>query len=168
MTDIPLNEAGKLQARKLAQYLKEDGDKWDAIVSSPLSRAYDTARIIARELQIPQLESDPLLAEKAFGLAEGTTEQERIERWGADWRSRPLGVESNDEVTRRGMAFLRKARQGPWEHLLVVSHGAWIVHLLDALFPGLEYPYIGNASLTVLTYENGRWNPERIGYSGHL
>ena len=43
--DIPLNETGRGQAQVVA--LAIAGEEWDAIVASPLSRAYATAQAIA-------------------------------------------------------------------------------------------------------------------------
>lgn len=42
--DEPLNEAGRAQAEELAQRLKNT--KLDAVISSPLKRAYETAEIV--------------------------------------------------------------------------------------------------------------------------
>src|SRR5699024_12789674 len=43
-SDIPLNEAGLLQAKTASEFLKDE--KFDVILSSPLSRAHATAEII--------------------------------------------------------------------------------------------------------------------------
>lgn len=48
--DIPLNENGKQQAKALGEALKQRGEHYDIIMASPLSRAYETAKIIAKEL----------------------------------------------------------------------------------------------------------------------
>ena len=45
-TDVELSDDGRMQVKKLA--LSMEKDKIDAIYSSPLKRAYDTARAIAR------------------------------------------------------------------------------------------------------------------------
>jgi broad specificity phosphatase PhoE len=48
--DSPLTELGKIQAKETAQNLKDI--QFDFVVSSPMSRAYDTAVIITEELHI--------------------------------------------------------------------------------------------------------------------
>jgi len=48
VNDIPLNEKGKAQAKYLADKISDIGDI-DIIVSSPLSRAKETAEIIAKK-----------------------------------------------------------------------------------------------------------------------
>lgn len=69
-TDIPLNETGREQARTAAQFLAAQGIT--RIVASPLSRAYETAEIVAQSLGLP-VQTDPRLIERNFGLFEGMT-----------------------------------------------------------------------------------------------
>ena len=66
--DIPLNEAGREQARSAIPYFKDLGI--DLIVSSPLSRAYETGEIIANDLAAPINKHDGL-KERAFNSHEG-------------------------------------------------------------------------------------------------
>lgn len=74
-TDIPLNDAGRMQAKKLAGRLASE--HIDVFYSSPLSRALETTQIIAeshgREIYIL-----PELAEMNLGQFEGKTKKERI------------------------------------------------------------------------------------------
>lgn len=74
-TDIPLNDTGKLQAKKLAGRLASE--HIDVFFSSPLSRALETTHIVAkshgREVFI-----FPELAEMNLGQFEGKTKEERI------------------------------------------------------------------------------------------
>ena len=69
-TDTPLTERGIEQAHELAQKIKADGLKIDEILYSPLSRAADTAHIVAKELGLP-LQVEPRLVEQNFGEFEG-------------------------------------------------------------------------------------------------
>ena len=48
LTDIPLNETGRRQARDTGMLLRRR--RWDGVFSSPLSRAVETASIIAVRL----------------------------------------------------------------------------------------------------------------------
>ena len=70
VTDTPLTERGIAQAHELAQKIKAQGLKIDKILFSPLSRAADTARIVAEELGLP-LQVEPRLVEQNFGEFEG-------------------------------------------------------------------------------------------------
>ncbi len=65
----PLNETGKKQAEELATLLK--GKKFDAIITSPLIRAADTAQTVADALGIPHIERLEGLKERAFGTWSG-------------------------------------------------------------------------------------------------
>jgi len=62
---IPLNEKGKWQAKRLAAYLK--GIKIDAMATSPVKRAMETAEILLRGRQELQLIVDERLSEIEYG-----------------------------------------------------------------------------------------------------
>ena len=56
VTDIPLNETGIEQARIAGEVLAQaatTGDAWDLILSSPLSRARDTAEMVGQAIGVP-------------------------------------------------------------------------------------------------------------------
>jgi probable phosphoglycerate mutase len=124
-TDIPLNETGRAQARATAERLA--GGRFDAVVSSPLSRAAETARIIADGLGVGHVELVDDLVERNYGEAEGMT--------GADIDARFGGVleaqETREEtIARAKPALLAIAEQHPDERVLVVSHGGVIGSLI--------------------------------------
>ena len=66
--DIKLNEEGIKQAKETSKLLQDE--KIDLIISSPLIRAIETARIIAKERNIPII-TDESLSERDFGEYEG-------------------------------------------------------------------------------------------------
>ena len=70
VTDTPLTAKGIEQAHELAKKIKESGLKIDEILYSPLSRATDTAKIVAEENGLP-LTLEPRLIEQNFGEYEG-------------------------------------------------------------------------------------------------
>lgn len=74
--DIPLNETGKSQAKITSEKLKEY--KIDLIISSPLKRACETAKIINETKNLEIIYDDRLL-ERDFGEFEGLDYNERYE-----------------------------------------------------------------------------------------
>jgi len=118
-TDIPLNANGVAQAHAAAALLRNRGIA--AIVSSPLSRAHDTARIAADAIGLP-VELDEDLREVSFGAKEGHPQTE----WFADWVGGtllPLGAETFAELRLRAVAAVNRALVRP-APVLVVGHGA--------------------------------------------
>ena len=112
-TDVPLNEEGRRQARALAELLH--AEPLDAVYSSDLTRAADTARENARLHALP-VRTDVRLRETAQGRWEGLTVPE-IHARDADlhrrWESAPLSVtlpggESIEDVRKRAQAALRQ------------------------------------------------------------
>lgn len=155
--DIPLNEEGRNQARLLGRRMA--GEQWDHIYASDLCRARETADIIAEYMgkQVEGYEAN--LAERAFGLLEGTTEQERIERWGPGWKDADLGAEPKDAVVRRTLALLDDLhRKHPGKRVLVVSHGAVIGSLLESLFPQFGYMGLKNTCVNILERMDEGWD----------
>lgn len=156
-SDIPLCEEGIEQARKLAERLEHE--KWDVIYSSDLGRAAKTAVAIANKKGI-ELNLDTRLRERHGGQIEGTTEAERINKWGDNWRDLDLGVEPRSEITERGMAGIKDMmKEHPNQNILIVSHGAFIKQLLRTWFPGQDMEAsLGNCSITVVETDGNEWN----------
>ncbi|WP_211298418.1 histidine phosphatase family protein [Kineococcus rhizosphaerae] len=155
-TDIPLNDTGRAQAQALAEQLKSQG--WAAITSSPLSRARETAQIIAAELGLELLPPHDDLVERQFGEAEGGTLAELRGRFPNGERP---GQEPWDDVVARGAAALRRLRA---EHgdvpLVVVAHGTFLRATVEGL-TGVELPRMANATSVVLEGSGGQWSLAR-------
>ena len=91
-SDIPLTKRGREQARAAAEQLAGAGI--DAVFSSPLMRARDTARAIADATGAP-LTVDERLTEVDYHAFEGLDREQARERFGADfeaWRADPFGA----------------------------------------------------------------------------
>jgi len=69
-TDFPLTETGLQQARDLVARWKSEGVGFDQIISSPLTRARQTAEVIGGTLDVP-IDLDPDWSERSFGSLEG-------------------------------------------------------------------------------------------------
>ncbi|QAY66148.1 histidine phosphatase family protein [Paenibacillus protaetiae] len=165
-TDIPLNDEGIAQAELLAARLS---DEWDAVISSDLQRACQTAAIIAGRTGIPLLKPDARLRERHYGLVEGTTEEERLARWGADWRMQNIGKEPDESVRNRGLSFLEDyAAANPGTRLLIVSHGSFLSEIFKALCSQIEDVHLGNLSYSIFEQESGAWKPLLYNCTKHL
>lgn len=175
-SDVGLSERGREQARQLAQRIAH----WriDRAVTSDLSRARETARIVLGDRELP-LESDVRLRERHFGEWEGLTREEVLardeagyRRWREDpWTFRPPGGESLDDVYRRVSTLAEELREDEGS-ILVVSHGgtlqAMLRHFLgwsDGSGPQLIF---FNTGLTVLRLWPDRVRLERLNDIGHL
>ena len=161
VSDIPLNETGLQQARDAAARLA--GTTWDLVLSSPLSRAADTAAIVAAgladeskgEVQI----SDQLL-ERSFGVAEGLLYHE----WKAQHPDElAAGAESRADLATRVRGFLGwLAANHAGKRVLAVSHGAFIREVLGVCSDGVLPPQgerISNACLNTFACDSqGNWS----------
>ena len=150
-TDIPLNSTGLIQAYELAARLQKV--KFDAIFSSDLKRAHQTAMIAAASLKLP-VSADPRLREISQGEWEGMSLSEVRQKYEFDptktnespATSRAPGGESVIEVANRmSAAATAIAAQYPHGRVLLVSHGL-AVATLYCLANGLPltnvHPYI--------------------------
>jgi len=115
-SDVALNELGLEQAQALAQELADV--ELDAIYSSDLSRARETAAAVA-ETKALRVQFDPRLRERSFGSWEGLTRNDIEQRPGEHHDG-----ESDEEVRARVLEAIQAiADAHPGEQVLVVSHG---------------------------------------------
>lgn len=131
-TDIPLNETGRIQARATGQLLSRRS--WDAVVSSPLSRACETASIIASQVGLEGPTVLEAVVERNYGAAEGLSDTELDARFPGDT---PVpGRETRAEVASRVLpALMRLAEAYPGQAVIVVSHGGVIRTVLNEVGP---------------------------------
>lgn len=168
-SDVPLNETGRQQAESLANRLAAE-EHWDLIISSDLSRAKETAEIIGRKLFLPVNHFDARLRERSGGKIEGTTEAERLEKWGANWREHDLAMENLDKATERGVACLEDILKNfKGQRVLLVSHGALIGLTLQKLLPEkFTETSMDNTSITILKNAESRWDCTLYNCTVHL
>ena len=134
--DIPLNEAGRAQARDLVLELEDES--FQAVYSSPLLRAYETAAILAESLELDVERVDDLV-EVDVGSWSGLTRIEvearfpqGFRRWldyGHGWDD----GETYEELGARVVSSLQRiAAAHPETTILVVTHGGPIRSALAA------------------------------------
>ena len=70
--DLPLTDLGRQQARQLARHIKDRELVFDAVYASPLGRAFETAAIVAAELELAEPIIHDDLIERDFGIMTGT------------------------------------------------------------------------------------------------
>ncbi|MEN9722918.1 MAG: hypothetical protein RJB38_904 [Pseudomonadota bacterium] len=139
--DIPLNEQGRRQAQELAQSLKHLGI--ECLLSSDLSRARETAEIVARGLAVPVFETSNL-REAHLGDAQGLTTAEIELKFGSQlvekWRSPFLsdadvsypGGETGRQVLERVLGAMVDFDR-PHLTVGVATHGGVIRRLVRSL-----------------------------------
>lgn len=161
VTDIPLNETGIAQARDAAAVIEPTD--WDLVLTSPLSRARDTAQIVAEVNGLGEALIETLLLERSFGEAEGLGHEE----WKAKYADTNLvpGGESLAELESRAKLLLDKlATDHTGKRILAVSHGALIRKLLRIVSSG-KFPRdgerLGNASLSIFVHDGSSWSIQR-------
>jgi broad specificity phosphatase PhoE len=144
-TDRPLSEFGRGQARKLAGELV--GEELEAIYSSDLSRARETAEIIGERLGLPVV-LDPDLREKDWGTWEGLTsaERDRVEFAGES-------TEAHRERILRALRRISELHPGDGR-VLVVTHGGSIRRVQTATL-GWALPVAENCGRWLCAAENG-------------
>jgi uncharacterized phosphatase len=144
--DIPLNDAGRAQALAAAEELAKQGP-WDLVVSSTLSRARETARIIAKRLGTGAVVEVPALVERDYGRAEGASIEGLDEKTKAELMA---SGESAESVVLRGtaaLAWLAASHRG--RRLVIVSHGTLMRLVLTALH-GRDFPRVENGEVIEL------------------
>lgn len=174
-----LTELGNRQADAAARYLGQQGGI-DAVVSSPLQRAYDTAEASAKALGLDVTVDDDLI-ETDFGDWEGLTFREASERdpqlhgkWLRDTAVPPPQGESFDAVATRVRAAQRRlVEQYAGRTVLVVSHVTPIKTLLRLALdagPAMLYRlHLDLASLSIAEfYPDGAASVRLVNQTSYL
>ncbi len=177
--DASLTELGKKQARMTADYMKDF--RIDKIISSPLSRAYNTALAIAEKHGLA-VETNEGLKEINFGVWEGIdvcVVDKLYDGAFTKWRTVPV-----ETVCPEGESFvgffervvntlLEVARANADIDICLATHGAWSRAMLCYVkglgpenFPKVEYP--ANASVTTLEFDGDRFTLIEEGHWQHL
>jgi len=174
-----LTDLGRRQVAAAARYLGQQGGI-DAVVSSPLQRAYDTASAAAKELGRDVVVDDDLI-ETDFGAWEGLTFGEAADRdpdlhlgWLRDTAVPPPDGESFDAVAARVRRAQRRIiTEHAGETVLVVSHVTPIKTLLRMALdagPAILYRlHLDLASLSIAEfYPDGAASVRLVNQTAYL
>lgn len=137
-TDIPLNEKGRRQAAGLALAIRDHSV--NRIVSSNLTRAIETARVISHGLDTP-FQIDARLRECTFGSLEGllvaefkTLVSSHPHTVQDAYDFRPWGGEHREDVITRHIGLLDElCAEDSDGTCVLVGHGRGLMTLLDHL-----------------------------------
>ncbi len=132
-TETPLTDEGKHQAKQAGQAAKSFDI--DYILCSPLSRAHDTARIIAREIGYPvdEIDVNSLVIERHFGALEG-------EPWDPDLNLDGIAdIETVDSILERARLTLKHLETVDADTILIVSHGSFGRAFRHILHPDIPF-----------------------------
>ena len=160
--DVPLSDGGRLQAAALAERLVRERRHFDQIYASDLSRAMQTAEIVAGALGL-RVQPFAALREINVGGWSGLTRAEIMVQFpGAfDTTHHAPDAETPDLfAVRVGGALQELAERHPGETLALVTHGGTIRAMLRYVLGAdteREIPFIGNTSLTVLERAADSW-----------
>jgi alanyl-tRNA synthetase len=140
--EIGLNSAGIEQSKKFGRLVKEF--KPDIILSSPLLRAQQTAKIIAPAADII---AEPLAVERDLGELKGLTQAQVLEKCPSDsflkkngvyYCLQPPGGENIEQLRERVGQLLQKIKRDyRGKKVLVVTHGE-VLDMAVACQQGLE------------------------------
>lgn len=166
--DFPLSEEGRQQAAAAGQALK--GTRISGVYSSPLTRAFETAEIVAREAGFfGEVVPLPGLAERHGGILQGRTwaEQEaRNPKFAKKFLALPeeerwtlAGAETDEEILARfekALSEIRSHNSVDDGTKIVISHGGVMRAFLRDRFGSSVLPgndRAPNASVTRLLYD---------------
>jgi len=167
-TDVPLSDLGRAQARAARERIP--GETFEAVWASSLSRAWESARIIAPRHPV-RIEWD--FREIDFGRWEGLTREEiEVEDpdLHADWQAQKPGFEFPDgeprpEFRRRIERGLVRLRASGAQSALVVAHKGVVRTLLELVSGhtlGPDHPELGGV-IHVSRTASGVWTTGRAG-----
>ena len=177
--DVPLSDHGRVQAAALGERLHALGEAFEAIYTSDLARARDTAVAIATVFGVP-LTADPSWREMDLGRWSGSSRDEIRELYPEEWRRIAAGEDlprGGGETlaafaARVGDALERLAVRHAGRLVAVVTHGGTIrIALLHALGLPLarlrDVAAVANTEWVELRATAGAWTVIRPGDADH-
>ena len=162
----PLNETGIAQAKDTANFLKQQ--HWDVIISSPLIRAYDTAKEIAKAVGISSIVLDEHFLERNFGEVSGHKVSVYLDApEDRTWE----GFETDEEIKVRvweGIQLVLEKYKG--KKIIIVAHSHTIKAFLTQIAPDQIQmrSKFHNACSSFVFYVDEKWHLGRFNVSDHI
>ncbi|TAK96806.1 histidine phosphatase family protein [Patescibacteria group bacterium] len=170
--DMPLTDIGLDQANQLSQKIKSLDIKFDKVYSSPLQRAYQTAKTITDCLDLDDPEKIDLIIERDFGVMSGKPVEEIASLCSPDiiktdivtYFLSPEGAETFPQLIDRAkkvLQFIQDKHAG--QSVLLVSHGD-IGKMIYAAYYNLTWQQVltmfhfGNSELLLLAKDSAPEN----------
>ena len=177
--DVDLSPTGKLQAEKTAEFIKENY-KIDKVYASDLQRAYKTGKAVS-DLCGVEIVSDPALREIYAGDWEGKKGTDLMETcpeylvWKNDIGAciPPNGESVKSVYERIPLRLLQIAIENEGKTIAIATH-ATPIRCVTAKWLGLglsgmkELPWVSNASVTEVTFENDMFMITKAAQDKHL
>ena len=141
----PLTKKGIAQAKKATKKLKEYN--FDIVISSPLGRAKETAKIIADRLNISDIKTNPVFSERNFGIIQGRRKEELLKKFPHFWNSEGRFISTSKvpegesfekflERVHKGLNSLRSLSEQ--KNIILVTH-SWVVHAIISRLKGIKF-----------------------------
>lgn len=172
---IPLNENGRAQAERLAQFIRPVGI--EKLYSSDLRRAKETAEMLTTYNDSLKVQFDERLRERAMGEWQGMTNAE-IRDWHpeqfAQLQDEPdsfvvPGGESREAVRARMRAAFDEIVTSHAETVAILSHSTAIKALIHDLIPDANIHDLTFKNMSVTTIaRNGGWEITQLDDVTHL
>ncbi len=179
--EVNLTDLGREQAKETGSKFKNFSFKWDAIYSSPSSRAVETASIILKESQdgtIPSISTDERLYEKSYGIYDGMTQKayeplKKREELYNSGREKSFKdkftfvvdkeIEPLTSIYARAHEFIEEVeKRHLGKNIFVATHGGFLKTLFIALSAQQSYEIdyrkfeLKNCAVLVIEVKNGK------------
>lgn len=166
--DMPLTEIGLDQSNQVSLKIKQSGIHFDKVYSSPLQRAFQTAKTITDCLEINSPEKIDLLIERNFGVMSGKPAKDITELCSPDilqtetitYFLSPEGAETFPQLIERAnvlLEIIKSKHKG--QSVLMVTHGDF-GKMIYAAYYNLNWQevltmfHFGNSELLLLSKDS--------------
>lgn len=126
--ETSLTANGVVQATKVGKEIKARLPKIDLIICSPMERAYETAKLIAQEIDYPvsKIQKNELFVERTYGVLEGTSNAHFMEPGNYHELDDVQGSETIEQLQERAVkAFDYVSKLDTSDNILIVAHNAF-------------------------------------------